>query len=144
MALLPGRPGKPAAAIIELAAELDAAAKGEAAGAKRRARCKAIPGFFVLTSARSADPLTDNENYAACCCAAQNLMLYLWRCGIGVKWTTGGVTRRSAFLRAAVDATRRAVVGFFFYGLPKVVPEQNAAASRTSSLFAIAAQASVE
>lgn len=114
-----------AAAIIELAAELDTAAKGEAAGAKRRARLQGIPGFFVLTSARSADPLTDKENYAACCCAAQNLMLYLWRCGIGAKWTTGGVTRHPRFYELlSIAETQEIVVGFFFYGFPKVVPEQ--------------------
>ena len=38
--------------IIELAAEIDAVKKGERAGEARRARWKAIPGFFVLTSVR--------------------------------------------------------------------------------------------
>src|SRR6188472_3424420 len=53
-------------AIIELAAEIDAAKKGEAAGAARRARLQSIPGFFVLTSRRSDDPLLEREDYAAC------------------------------------------------------------------------------
>jgi nitroreductase len=112
-------------AIVELAAELDAVAKGEAAGAARRARLRGIPGFFVLTSKRSEDPLVDRENYAACCCAAQNLMLYLWHRGIGVKWTTGGVTRQPRFYDLlGIDARLEVVVGFFWYGVPKVVPTQ--------------------
>ena len=115
-----------AAAIIDLAAEVDAAKKGEAAGAARRARLQTVPGFFVLTSRRSdADALLDREDYAACCCAVQNLMLYLWQRGIGVKWTTGGVTRQARFYDLlGIDAGKESVVGFFWYGLPKVVPTQ--------------------
>jgi nitroreductase len=114
-----------AAAIIELAAEIDAAKKGPRAGDARRERLKAIPGFFVLTSKRSDDALTDREDYAASCCSAQNLMLYLWQRGIGVKWTTGGVTRDPRFYELlAIDPSKETVVGFFFYGVPKVVPEQ--------------------
>jgi nitroreductase len=114
-----------AAAIIELGAEIDAAKKGERAGEARRARWKAIPGFFVLTSQRSDGAMQEREDYAACCCAAENLMLYLWQRGIGTKWTTGGVTRDPRFYELlGLDATTETVVGFFFYGVPKVVPEQ--------------------
>jgi nitroreductase len=113
------------AAVIDLAVELDTAAKGERAGAARRARLEAIPHMFVLTTKRSADPLLEREDYAACCCAAQNLMLYLWRRGIGVKWTTGGITRQPRFYELLqIDERQEAVVGFFWYGLPKVVPTQ--------------------
>jgi nitroreductase len=114
-----------AAAVIELAAELDAAAKGAAAGEARRKRLEGIPAFFVLTSRKSADALQDREDYAACCCAVQNLMLYLWERGIGVKWTTGAVTRHERFYEAlGIDRGSEAVVGFFWYGRPKVVPNQ--------------------
>ena len=112
-------------ALIELAAELDAAKKGERAGEARRARLEAIPGFFVLTSRSSEDPLLDRENYAACCCAAQNLMLFLWQRGIGVKWTTGAVTRDPRFYELlGIDSAKEVVVGFFWYGVPRVVPAQ--------------------
>jgi nitroreductase len=116
---------KTARGIIELAAEIDTAKKGEAAGAKRRQRLQAIPGFFVLTSRRSDDPLLEREDFAACCCAAQNLMLYLWQRGIGVKWTTGGVTRHGRFYELlGIEIGKETVVGFFWYGVPKVVPAQ--------------------
>jgi nitroreductase len=112
-------------AIVELAVELEVAAKGERAGPVRRARLEAIPGMFVLTSKRSPDPLLEREDYAACCCAAQNLMLYLWRQGIGVKWTTGGITRQPRFYELlGIDSAAEVVVGFFWYGVPKVVPTQ--------------------
>lgn len=112
-------------AAIDLAVEIEAAGKGERAAAARRARLEGVPAMFVLTSARSDDALLDRENYGACCCAAQNLMLYLWRQGIGVKWTTGGITREPRFYELlGIDAARETVVGYFWYGVPKVVPQQ--------------------
>jgi nitroreductase len=111
--------------VVELAVELEIAKKGERAGPVRRARLEAVPGTFVLTSARSDDELTERENYAACCCAAQNLMLYLWRQGIGVKWTTGAMTRHQRFYELlGINAGKESVVGFFWYGIPKVIPTQ--------------------
>jgi nitroreductase len=112
-------------AVIDLAATLDAAAKGERAGEARRRRMTGVPGYFVLTCRRNDDVLVEREDYAACCCAAQNLMLYLWQRGVGVKWTTGGITREPGFYDLlGVDATQEFVVGFFWYGVPKVVPSQ--------------------
>jgi nitroreductase len=111
--------------VIDLAVEIDVAKKGERAGPVRRARLEAVPGFLVLTTRRSEDALVDREDYAACCCAAQNLMLYLWERGIGTKWTTGGITRDARFYELlGMDATRESVVGFIWYGVPKVVPTQ--------------------
>lgn len=112
-------------AFVDLAVELEVAAKGERAGPVRRARLEAVPGMLVLTSVRSEDALLDRENYAACCCAAQNLMLYLWRQGIGVKWTTGGVTRQQRFYELlGIDSEKESLVGLFWYGVPKVIPAQ--------------------
>ena len=112
-------------AVAHYAADFEAASKGERVGAARLARLKAIPGNFVLTSQRGDDKLTERENYAACCCAVQNLMLYLWQCGIGVKWTTGPVTREPGFYELlGIDPESELALGFFWYGLPKVVPTQ--------------------
>jgi nitroreductase len=112
-------------AVVDLAVDLDVAAKGEKAGPVRRARLEAVPGMFALTSARSNDSLLDRENYAACCCAAQNLVLYLWPRGIGVKWTTGGITRQQRFYDLlGIDSSKESLVGLFWYGVPKVIPVQ--------------------
>ena len=52
-------------------------------------------------------------------------MLYMWKCGIGVKWTTGAMTREPRFYElAGIDPAAEFVVGFFWYGRPKVVPTQ--------------------
>ena len=112
-------------AMARYAAEFERATKGERAAALRLERLSAIPGNFVLTSRRADDEVLERENYAACCCAVQNLMLYLWQRGIGVKWTTGAVTRERGFYDLlGIDPEAEHVVGFFWSVRPRAVPPQ--------------------
>lgn len=112
-------------ALVDLSVEIERELKGDPAAEARRRRWGAIPGFFVVTCATSEDPLRQTEDYAACCCAVQNLMLYLWKCGLGVKWTTGAITRDARFLELmGIDAEAETMVGLFWYGKPRVVPTQ--------------------
>lgn len=114
-----------AAAVADCWAGYEVELKGEAAGAARRKRLGGIPGHFVLTTARSDDGVIDQENYAACCCAAQNLMLYLWQRGVGVKWTTGAITRESRMYETlGIDVRAERIVGYFWYGRAKMVAKQ--------------------
>ena len=96
------------------------------APARRAARASKGSRAFSCSRAGAAKTrLLEREDYAACCCAAQNLMLYLWQRGVGVKWTTGGITRQPRFYDLlGIDASKEVVVGFFWYGVPKVVPTQ--------------------
>lgn len=106
-------------------ADSEAATKGERVGQARLERLRVIPGHFIVTSRRDEDLVIDRENYAACCCAIQNLMLYLWQRGVGVKWTTGQITREQALYDTiGIDATIELIVGYFWYGFAKIVPEQ--------------------
>lgn len=114
------------AAVVALNAELVTAKKGVAAGEAKRERWSAVPGWIAVTSARSPeDAELEKENYAACCCAIQNLSLYLWAAGVGVKWTTGAVTRHPEFYRLLnVDPEEQQTVGLLWYGCPASVPLQ--------------------
>lgn len=110
-------------AICQLNATLVAQAKGEAAAVKKLARWHSMPGWLVVTSERAAEPVRDQENYAACCCLIQNLALYLWEQGIGLKWSTGDVVRDPRFLELlGSDTASEQVVGLFWYGYPQDVP----------------------
>lgn len=112
-----------AAAVAELNAELVAAKSGPEAAADKLARWRAVPGWLLVTCERSADALRDREDYAACCCAVQNLQLFLWAHGVGVKWTTGPVTRDPRFYDLLwLDPALESVVGLLFYGYPAEVP----------------------
>lgn len=100
--------------------------KGEKAAEVKLKRWRAMPGWLVVTSKKNSDPIREREDYAACCCAAQNLMLILWEQGIGVKWTTGDITReRDFFEMIGADANEELVVGLFWYGYPEMIPEQH-------------------
>lgn len=112
-------------AIIDLNCELVAEAKGPQAAESKRKRWARMPGWFGLSCLRSEDPLREREDYAACCCAVQNLSLYLWAQGVGVKWTTGPVTRDPRLCeRLGIPPTERFVVGLFWYGYPQEIPRQ--------------------
>ena len=113
------------AALIDLECEIRVERKGPDAGAARRQRLAGIPGWLLLASEMGDTPLATQENYAATCCAAQNLMLYLWRAGVGTKWTTGPITRDPRLYELiGLDSKQSQIVGLFHYGYPKFVPEQ--------------------
>lgn len=112
-----------AEAIAHLNADVVSAGRGAEAGAEKLARWLAIPGWLLLTCDRGDDAEREREDYAACCCAAQNLQLYLWSEGVGVKWTTGKVTRDPRFHDLVwVDPAVESVVGLFWYGYASEVP----------------------
>ena len=109
--------------ICLLNAQLVREKQGERAAEIKLRRWRAVPGWLVLTCLKSDDPITMQENYASCCCVAQNLMLLLWEQGIGVKWTTGAVTRLAEFYNIlGADPTVEEVVGLFWYGFPAEIP----------------------
>lgn len=111
--------------VIELITEIKSEGKQEKQAAVRK-RLDGIPGWLVLSSAVSSDPVQQMEDYAACSCAAQNMMLYLWKAGVGVKWTTGKVIRDERFFRIlGIDPSTRHIVGLFWYGYPEAVPGQS-------------------
>jgi nitroreductase len=123
-------------AMARCAADFEAETKGERAGEARYKRLIDVPAYFVVTSRIGADALTDREDYAATCCAVQNLCLYLWQRGIGTKWTTGAITREPRFYELlGIDAARETVVGFFWYGRAKIVPEQQRKAVAESIVY---------
>ena len=84
------------------------------------------PGWLLVTCRISNDELRQREDYAACCAAVQNLMLFLWKAGVGTKWTTGDITRDSRFFDiVGVDPACEVVVGLIWYGYPKLIPTQS-------------------
>ena len=92
-----------------------------------KANCHAeIPGWMVITCARSDDELVQQEDYASCACAVQNLMLYLSEAGVATKWATGPITRDERFYELlSLNKEHVLVVGIIWYGYPKITPEQS-------------------
>jgi nitroreductase len=85
-----------------------------------------IPGWLLLTCKKSDDELQQQEDYASCCCAAQNLTLYLSEAGVAAKWTSGLVTRDQRFFDLLnIDSDKEFIVGLFWFGYPRILPEQS-------------------
>ena len=112
--------------IVSLNAEIVTAKKTHEHGEHKRRLWRQKPGWLIVTCQRSADALREREDYAACCAAIQNLTLYLWKAGVGSKWTTGPVTRDTRFCEIiGADADSEFVVGMLWYGYPKITPSQS-------------------
>ncbi len=80
---------------------------------------------MLVTCRKADDELQQQEDYAACCAATQNLMLYLWKAGVGSKWTTGPITRDPRFFDiAGINPDDEFVVSLLWYGYPKLTPTQ--------------------
>lgn len=118
--------------VCELNSELVSATKGQNAGAKKLERWLGIPGWLVVTQklpdgsegcAGSWEPGSILlEDYAACCCAVQNLCLSLHAEGIGTKWTTGPVNFHERFNDVAGIPHSERVVGTIWFGKASVKP----------------------
>lgn len=112
------------ARIVELNTKLVAEAKGSDAAEAKRRSWSTVPGWLAVTCVIDEDPFRAEEDYAACCCAVQNLLLYLWSEGVGTKWSTGPVTRHPEFFRMLnADPAAERCVGVIWYGYPESVPE---------------------
>lgn len=111
---------------IELIRTIVAANKDEEVAAFKAESAAEIPGWLVVTCQKSDDELLQLEDYASCCCAIQNLTLYLSEAGVACKWTTGLITRDQRFFDLlGIDSEKAFVVGLIWYGYPKILPTQN-------------------
>ena len=64
---------------------------GSAKAAKKMRRWHEVPGWLVVTAARSpGDPFREKEDYAASCCFTHSLLLSLFSEGYGSKWSSFG------------------------------------------------------
>ena len=111
---------------LDLCWDIVASKKNEKAADFKRERWSQKPGWLVVTCQRSEDELLQRENFAACSAAVHALMLYLWKAGVGSKWTTGPITRDSRFFDIiGVVESEAFVVGLIWYGYPKLTPVQS-------------------
>jgi len=122
--ILPG--AETVAKIIALCGEMVAASKGAELAEHKMLSWREKPGWLVVTCRSSEDALREREDYAACTAAVQNFMLYLWRAGVGTKWTTGEITRDTRFFDLVeVDSGAEFVVGMLWFGYPRITPMQS-------------------
>jgi nitroreductase len=111
---------------IELVRTIAAETKSEEIAEFKAQSAAAIPGWLLVTCRKSDDELLQREDYASCCCAIQNLMLYLSEADVASKWTTGLITRDQRFFDVlGIDSNQEFVVGLIWYGYAKTLPTQS-------------------
>lgn len=114
------------ASCLDLVREIVTAKKDAKAGEFKANSWAEKPGWLVVTCRKSDDELMQREDYAACSAATQNILLYLWKAGVGSKWTTGDITRDARFFDiVGINADDEFVVGLVWYGYPKLTPTQS-------------------
>jgi nitroreductase len=106
-------------------------AKAPADSPERRERMRAehvhmfrnLPAVVAVAAQQEGEPQRLREDMAAVCCAVQNVQLAAWAAGIGMKWSTAGVTRDPlAYRLLGLDPARFDIIGFLFAGYPAEVP----------------------
>ncbi len=90
----------------------------EAAIAKVRGALTRAPLVVAVTVGHSNDPVTNLEDYAAACCAIQNLLLAAWSRGIASKWRTGDMSESPAAKAYLGVRPNDRIVGFIYLGYP--------------------------
>ena len=111
---------------LDLCYEIVNKKKGKKAADFKRRSWSEKPGWLVVTCKKSINELLQLEDYAACCTAIQNLILYLWKAGIGSKWTSGTITRDPELYKIiGINFDEEFVVGLIWYGYPKIIPTQS-------------------
>ena len=114
------------AASVELIRTIVTENKTAEMGEHKAKSAAAVPGWLLVTCSKSDDELRGREDYASCCCAVQNILLYLSEAGVASKWTTGLITRDARFFDLlGIDADAEYVVSLIWFGYPKMLPTQS-------------------
>ena len=94
----------------------DPATQAEIKGA--RSRLTRAPVVVVVGQVVADDALTALEDYAACCCATQNLLLAAHAEGLAAKWRTGPMAEAPAAKQFLGLREADRIVAYVYLGYP--------------------------
>lgn len=81
------------------------------------------PTVVCVSCLQEGDEVRRREDYAAVCCAVQNIQLQAWSKGLGMQWTTSPVTTDAAgYELLGVDPAAEYIAGFLYVGYPAEIP----------------------
>ena len=91
--------------------------------AAARQKLLAKPLIVAVTYLLSGDALQRREDYAATCCAIQNIQLAAWAEGLGMQWHTGKQTQQpQTYTLLGIDPAVEEIAGFLYFGYPALIP----------------------
>ena len=82
------------------------------------AKLEHSPIVIVLTQRGDADAVRSLEDYAACACATQNLLLAAHAEGLAAKWSTGKLARSPGAARHLGLGEHDRIVAYVYLGYP--------------------------
>ena len=80
------------------------------------------PALIVVSQVLDGSENRQQEDYAACACAIQNLCLSVTAAGYQSKWSTGGLTRDQQSYQILKIPPNERIVGFVWIGEPARTP----------------------
>jgi nitroreductase len=95
------------------------------------AKFQSKPNIVVVSCLQQGDEQRRREDYAATCCAVQNIQLAAWAEGIGVQWSTNALIHDPETYRLLdIDPEQEAILNFLYIGYPAEIlaPRQRPAA----------------
>ena len=111
-----------AAQLRTLASDTDEATRAKVQAAARQ-KVLSKPLIVAVTYLLSGDALQRREDYAATCCAIQNIQLAAWAEGLGMQWNTGKQTQQpQTYTLLGIDPADEEIAGFLYFGYPAIVP----------------------
>ena len=117
----PGR-GRRRRQLRSLAPDTDNATHAKVQAAARQ-KILSKPLIVAVAYLLSGDTLQRREDYAATCCAIQNVQLAAWAEGLGMQWNTGKQPRQpQTYTLLGIDPAEEGIAGLLYFGYPAVVP----------------------
>lgn len=91
------------------------------AGAEAKFLSKPI--IVVVSCVLKGSELDRREDFAATCCAIQNIQLAAWEQGLGMQWSSNSMTRHPrSYAVLGIFPTDEEIVAFLYFGYPAEVP----------------------
>ena len=82
------------------------------------------PVIVAVSYIKSGNNFEQREDYAATCCAIQNIQLAAWSHGIGMQWSTGPITReKETHTLIGINYEEEEIIGFLYTGYPAEIPK---------------------
>ena len=108
------------------AAKFDDPAAPEAEKALQKAYDDVVrtPVIIAVTTLASDDAVRREEDYAATCCAIQNILLAALSFGLGTYWRTGAVIEDPRLLDLLGASSEERAVGAIYLGYPAAEPKR--------------------
>ncbi len=81
------------------------------------------PTIVAVSCIQEGSDQRRREDYATVCCSMLNIQLAGWEQGIGMQWSTGGITlEQGTYDLLGIDSETEYIIGFYYMGYPDEIP----------------------